>query len=324
MQGFEQREHLVYLSYDTMERWLMSQAPSIRALKPALCVGILRGGSFPAMLASFVTDAPLAFVRFDRKTGEVRWDQSIAMPEAGTQVLLCEDLAGSGVTLLRCKEFLEQAGLKVSVLTIFHDSKSRMVPDFSMDMSGKKVVLPWERHTALPGYVAFQSKMNDGLGHMPSDGQWERWGFDLDGVFLDDIHEKEYERDLQNALQLRLHLPKDAQSPTPPENAIIITGRPKQDESLTRPWLEKHGLAHLPLNMRDESKYSAKNTALYKALMCFEHNITHFWESDLHQAVNISRYNPSLRVLWWNVQQREGLWVWGQCAQMQVNAFQKS
>lgn len=217
---------IAYLTYDKLEAWLYSISGELQALNPDLIVGILRGGTFPAILASHITGANVGFMRFDRQTGQAAWDSAIAIPPPGSTVLLCEDFAGSGVTLWNCRAFLQERGLNVKTLTLAFDHLSRIKPDFYNDMTGSRTIFPWECHTLTPAFSAAQAATADGLGALNADHTYDRWAFDLDGVFLPDISSEIYARDLQEALRLRRLLDKDPDAPVPPPGSTFITGRP--------------------------------------------------------------------------------------------------
>lgn len=302
-------EYPIYLSYDQLDAWLMSQAPAIQNIGAVRVVGVLRGGAFPAISISHLTGLPVSFMSFDRVTGEARWASSEALPQVGSCVLLCEDFAGSGVTLSRCESFLIEAGLDVKVLTLCFDAKSRKRPDFYMDMGNKKAVLPWERHTLSRKWDVQLSALKSGLGKTGPDHVYERWGFDLDGVFLPDVAAALYESDLEKAIATRHEHVLHPGAPKPPEDAVFITGRPEQDRALTEKWLSTHGLGGHKLIMRDTRLYDARQTHLHKAAAALREGITHFLESEAEQAAGIAREAPWLRVMLWNVDRGEASWV---------------
>lgn len=224
------RAQKLYFSYDKIEQWLRGLSNQLRDVSPSAVIGILRGGYFPASVVSHITGAPLSFLRFNRANGTID-AKDLQLPPPGSKVLLCEDIAGSGVTLLRCRDYLLAQGLQVIVLTVISDSKSRIIPDFSIAIGQARGILPWERHVDTHAYIEESLTLDNGVGLRGHDHEYDLWGFDLDGVFLRDVPEAIYNTDLHAAIQLRSTLAPDH---TPlqlanPHAIITAAGRGSSD-----------------------------------------------------------------------------------------------
>ncbi|PLZ04079.1 phosphoribosyltransferase [Burkholderia sp. WAC0059] len=302
---------IVPLTYEQLDQWIESLQPALRAERFAAVVGILRGGAPLALMVSHTTGAPVAFLRYDRATREVRWDSALPMPEPGSTVLLCEDIAGRGVTLVDCIAFLSEHGLAVRTLTGAYDDLSRLQPDYSIDASGYFALFPWERQAYTDRYRADWSRNDAPEGAlMADDHEYAVYAIDLDGVLLPDIPLSRYDEDLDAALDERdALLPFERIPGVDLQRArAIITGRPETDRARTQRWLERFGFGELELIMRVPGEYddTPAGAAAHKAGAALRCGVTHFIESDPVQAIFIAQQAPLLRVIWWNAHTRTG------------------
>jgi len=302
---------VVPLTYEQLDQWIESLQPVLAKEGFTAVIGILRGGAPLALMVSHATGANVAFLRYDRTTREVRWDSTLPLPEPGSKVLLCEDIAGRGNTLVDCIAFLREHGLVVRTLTGAYDDLSRLRPDFSIDASGYFTLFPWERQAYTERYRADWSRESGQPGAlMAEDHEYAVYAIDLDGVLLPDLPLARYEEDLEAAL-----LERDALLPFERVPGIdlqraraIITGRPEIDRERTEAWLQRHGYGHLELLMRvvEEHDDTPSNVAAHKAAAAIRCGVTHFIESDPMQAIYIAQRAPLLRVIWWNAHTRTG------------------
>ncbi|WP_397474883.1 phosphoribosyltransferase family protein [Pusillimonas sp.] len=257
-------------------------------------VAIARGGLAPGVMASTALGLPLYALSYDRAGRRVSWFTRQA-PQAGSRVLLVEDIAGRGTTLSDSIEFLRGQGFTISVFTLAWDTQSRVVPDYGFQVpAGYRAWFPWERESITDAFGA--------TGNRPSQAEHEyaSWAMDLDGILLPDIPEDDYLHDLEAALLRRDALEPHAMLPNRDLRDLpIITGRPEQDRARTQAWLDRHGFTGR-LIMRDETRYTAPETALHKAQAIMEQRYTHFIESDAIQALEIASHAKVARVLWWN------------------------
>lgn len=284
------------VTYEWIESTIRGHRERLRAEGFDAVVGILRGGTVPAFIAAQIVDRSLSFLRYDRPSGQVFW-HSIA-PTSRQKILLVDDIAGEGFTLVRGKAFLEKEGHEVKTLTIAFDERSRLRPDFSTDLSHQIIVLPWERHRLHPEFIA-----DLGQGVIQPDHHYQLIALDLDGLLLPDIEPAEYEKDLAATLLRRdglLPFEKGHLPAFEPKRTVIITGRPEQDRERTLRWLGQHGYADLPLHMREDSRFPHTDSALWKASQARHLGVTHFYESDLWQATLITEHCPLLDVFYWN------------------------
>ncbi|TAF15377.1 MAG: hypothetical protein EAZ74_01985 [Alphaproteobacteria bacterium] len=299
-----------FCDYNWIERKVLAWEQHLRTLGITDIVAIARGGIVPATMLCFALDLPkIHILNVDRAHN--RLEEQYHRPlTPQSVVLLCEDVAGDGQTLVRCVQHLKQQAGKVYTLTIHHFDGSTMRPDFSDDFGHRIGIFPWERFRVNPKMI---DEYREHRRLSKSDSAYYRYGCDLDGVFLPDIDEAIYQHHLEDALAMRAHLlpyPANVLPPIDMSRAMIITGRPHCDREVTEQWLVTHQIAYQKLLMRDPEMYAiqpyddpahkAQQAANMKIFWIKEQHITHFFESDPLQATLIARALPYVRVMWWN------------------------
>ncbi len=302
------------LTYEQLDHWIESLQPALLAERFSAAIGILRGGAPLALMASHSIGVPVAFLSYDRRARHVTWDSALPLPAPGSKVLLCEDIAGRGFTLVDSIAFLEQHGLIVKTLTGAFDELSRIRPDYANDATGYFALFPWERQAYTDDYREDWSQVEAGEGQaMAGDHEYASYAIDLDGILLPDVPLERYDEDLVAALSERDALLPFVVLPEVDLQHVraVITGRPKMDLERTRAWLERHGFGHLELVMRapDTHDESPAGAAAHKAAAALRCGVTHFIESDPTQALRIAQAAPLLRVIWWDAATQTGTLV---------------
>lgn len=274
------------VTYERLDQWVYSLQPALLQHDFACVVGVLRGGGPLALMVSHTTGAPVAFLRYDRSLGHVAWDSSIPLPVPGATVLLCEDIAGMGDTFVDCIEFLRARGLRIVTMTVGFDERSRIRPDYGMDLGGAAIHFPWERHACTVGLRNAHRGARQGLRKRP-DHAYERYAFDLDGVLRDaktyDGHE-----DMLDLARERAR--------------VVISTRVEVARAQTTRWLRDHGITDVDLVMRDPMRYDLSGAKLiaYKVDALDRHRCTHMIEADPTQSIAIAGRLPLLRTVWWD------------------------
>jgi hypoxanthine phosphoribosyltransferase len=135
----------VYLDYNKIACKIDDLSQEISQNSFDGIVVILRGGSFIGFHLSFLTDLPCYFLCYDRATRNVSW---VGEKPNGSRLVLCEDFAGMGHTLIDCQNFL-LSSYDISTFVICKDTKSASIPDYYC-FDGKnpmyRFLLPWERY----------------------------------------------------------------------------------------------------------------------------------------------------------------------------------
>jgi len=290
-----------YLGYPQISQWIDSLGEALRAERFTAVVAVLRGGLFPAQCAAFATGVPLSFIRYDRCRQHASWQGDAPSPG---RVLLCEDIAGAGHTLVNCRELVRQTHPDHRILTIVSDELSRIEPDWSMRRPNVQTILPWEREVVSPAFRQDYWLRDGAHGRQPMspDHCYRLWGVDLDGVLCADLPAQRYDSDMSAALCERDALPRAEDAPElQTARHVIVTGRPIQDAERTRAWLDARGYSSIDVRHRDPARHAHDDAsiALHKAEASMRLGVTDFLESCPHQAVLISSRAPQIRVFWW-------------------------
>ena len=278
--------------YLTVAHMIDQWVPEWRQLGFFGVVAIARGGLIAGVMASTALSIPLYALQYGRPNREVSWFTR-ATPPRGVRLLLIDDIAGSGATLLDCRDFLAR-DYQVDVCALVCDDSSRIEPRWSVRLrNGLRAWFPWEREAIT---LAFDATEN-----MPPfpEYSYASWAIDLDGVLLSDVPDAHYETDLHGALAHRDTLPPASKLPPLDLSTItIITGRPEIDRDRTCQWLSRHGF-HGKLLMRNSSQFPVELTPEYKAYQLHAGCHTHFLESCPKQAIRIAQSAPVAKVFWW-------------------------
>ncbi|WP_284285668.1 hypothetical protein [Alicyclobacillus fastidiosus] len=241
---------------------------------------------------AFLTGLPVHFIRYYRPNASVEWVGPA--PEPKTKLLLCEDSAGKGKTLLNCRNFLLSQGYTVSTLVVCKMPFAATTPEYScFDWTNDdlQVLFPWNRYR-----INGESRA-DAL----PDHEYERTAWDMDGVFLNDIERNVYDEDIEAALIQRDNTPLAEYAPQVSSKDIVITSRPEIDRERTETWLRQFGI-DVSVVLRDEGELDASPEfkAQWKGRKALELGYTHFVESSAEQALYIASMYPELRVTWFN------------------------
>lgn len=294
----EHQRPVIQIGYDHAFNVIRGFEPRVRAFAPQAVVGVARGGTVPATMLAQLLGLPCWMLAASRGQ-PLAWDHDGAPP---TRLTVVDDIASTGGTMARVVRFLAAAGHTVQSCAMFHDPASGFVPDVS--------------HPA-PAYIRFVWEFRDGTpgsrrarlieGGVPAFEESEYFGLDLDGVLVRDLPRRWYRRGERNATALGTVLDvRDAAAPVAvaqlPQidylHACVITGRPEEDHARTRAWLDRNGFGGLPLHCRPR-RYAPAQHALWKAEAILEYGVSRYFESDLRQAIAISRACPATEVYWW-------------------------
>lgn len=144
-----------FLSLERMYELSLRLAEEVRrsGFRPDVLLALGRGGLVPGRLLSDFLDirelyvASVAFYRGVREPGERPSIKHMPREElAGRHVLLVDDVADSGETLVEALEQVRGAGAKeVRTATLYYKPWSRFKPDYYVATTSAWVIFPWER-----------------------------------------------------------------------------------------------------------------------------------------------------------------------------------
>lgn len=266
-----------YLCYDAISLELDAKVEKIKQQQFDGIVAVLRGGAFAGFHIAFSTGVPCYLLTYDRLNAKVAWYGDV--PKQG-KMLLCEDFAGMGRTLLDCKAFLEDSNFDVETLVVCKDLKSASAPDFwcfDGKEPDKRFILPWERYR-----INKEEGLHSEENRLP-DHEYERTAWSMDGMVE------------QNSLSIM----KNASAIK--KGDILLTSRSYADEIGIREWLQKHQI-DTPFIIREDTgeRLDLQGIANWKGRMVIQMGFTHYVEHDAQQAILIAAGFPELRVTWWN------------------------
>ncbi|MCX8182589.1 MAG: phosphoribosyltransferase [Candidatus Methanomethyliaceae archaeon] len=119
---------------------------------PEMIVGIARGGWVVARILSDllnVRDLASLKIEFYKAIGEKdrkpRITQPVSESPAGKLVLIADDVADTGESLMLAKEHISSQGAKeTKVATIHYKPWSKMKPDYYASLTDAWIIYPWE------------------------------------------------------------------------------------------------------------------------------------------------------------------------------------
>jgi len=143
---------LLRMSWDATIEYCEELAERTGRYKPDMIIGISRGGLVPARILSDILGIKkvgIIGITFYRKAGETNESpeivQELCMDIKGKKILLVDDIADTGKSLVVAKDYLEskEAG-EIKVATIHYKPNSIFKPDYYVGTTTAWVVYPWE------------------------------------------------------------------------------------------------------------------------------------------------------------------------------------
>lgn len=309
--GLPDGRDAILIGYDDLHHAVLRLAADLRARRPDIVLGVLRGGAVPAAMFAQELATPVGFVGYNRRDRIT--DLRPAGDIAGRRVLLVDDFAGSGESLEDCAGEVRRVGCDVLTCAVHFDNAladQGRAPDFGIATSDY-VMSPWDRLDLSPETQAKRWAQENRL-HWSDEA--ERIGTDLDGVLIADIPAKRWRSAERRPILTRIQDEMPAAEAIPPElgpRAHVITGRPLADFERTRAWLDRNGYARLLLHLRppDRFGFGREGSAAFKADRIRSLGITIYYESDLWQATRIADLCPLTRIVWWGRRTRRRIRV---------------
>lgn len=117
---------------------------------PEQIVAISRGGLTLGHLMSDLLSVPIATITIQSYTdiqsqGELKITQKLHVPIRDKRILLVDDVADSGKTMLRATKYLRRFGAKsIITVTMFYKPHSIYRPDFFAKQTSKWILFPYE------------------------------------------------------------------------------------------------------------------------------------------------------------------------------------
>ena len=129
-------------------------AKKVRKYKPDVLIGISRGGLVPVRLLSDILDnrdvaiMKIEFYKSMGKTGAFpKITQPLTVSLKGKRVLIVDDVADTGHSLMVAADYVKKRGAKQSKIATLHfKPTSAFRPDFFLESTDAWIVYPWEVH----------------------------------------------------------------------------------------------------------------------------------------------------------------------------------
>lgn len=174
-------------TWERIYELLLDLSSDIRraGFKPDIIIGVARGGWLPTRILSDLLENPeVASIKVElylgvaETQGEPVITQPVSVPVKNKKVLVVDDVADSGKSLVLVRKHLkEQGATTVKVATIYYKPWSIVTPDWFKLKTTHWVVFPWERKETLrhilekckkegiPIVKAEESLIRQGLDH---------------------------------------------------------------------------------------------------------------------------------------------------------------
>lgn len=145
--------NLISVSWDEVEQLALELSSMIRRSYWAdLIIGIARGGWVVARLLSDYLEVPnIASVRVEfykdvgMRQAEPKITQPLTVPVRGLNVLIADDVADSGSSILKVRKHAEERGAKsIKTATLHLKPWSKVKPDYYAKVVSGWVIYPWE------------------------------------------------------------------------------------------------------------------------------------------------------------------------------------
>ena len=143
----------LYLSWDKAAK-LSEQLSEKIDFKPDILIGISRGGLVPVRILSDklgINNLGIMGIGFYKSVGQTsefpQITQELSKDIQGKKVLIVDDIADTGRSLVVAKEYLHRKNAaQIKIATLHYKPASQLKPDYFMDTTTKWVVYPWEQH----------------------------------------------------------------------------------------------------------------------------------------------------------------------------------
>lgn len=172
------------LTWDDIEEQCKRLGEKIRGKKidSDIIVGIARGGWIPARLLSDMLDNDEVYtvrVKFYKSVGETREKPLILHPTqfdiTGKKVLLVDDIADTGESLLATIEHLKERNAKeIFVATLIKKPTAKIIPDLFIKETDAWVIFPWEVYETIRDITKKYGKGERAIEELKKTGIEER------------------------------------------------------------------------------------------------------------------------------------------------------
>jgi len=145
---------LMRMNWEATITYCEQLASMAKGFKPDMVVGLSRGGLVPARILAdilAVDEIGILGITFYKALGKPsdfpRITQELNMDLKGKKILIVDDIADTGKSLLVAKDYLKRKGAgETKVAVIHYKPTPGFTPDYYAATATAWIVYPWERH----------------------------------------------------------------------------------------------------------------------------------------------------------------------------------
>jgi hypoxanthine phosphoribosyltransferase len=145
---------MLRVNWDSTVRHCEELGAAVGDFRPDMIVGLSRGGLVPARIMADimgVKEIGILGINFYKAMGKPsdfpRITQELTMDLAGKKILIVDDIAETGRSLMVAKDYLKRKGAsEIRIAAIHYKPNSEFKPDYFAASTTAWVVYPWERH----------------------------------------------------------------------------------------------------------------------------------------------------------------------------------
>jgi len=165
---------MLAVSWEDVQSHLLALSEKIErdGYAPDMIVGVARGGWVAARLLSDLLGVDdlatmkISFYKGIDETGKrPTITQHVSESPRGKRVLIVDDVADSGESLLLAKSHIADSGaLSIRTATVHMKPWSKMVPDFYIASTDSWIIYPWEMKEAISNLIRIWGKEANDVG----------------------------------------------------------------------------------------------------------------------------------------------------------------
>lgn len=142
------------MSWNSTVKYCEELSEKIKDFKPEIIVALSRGGLVPGRIMSDllgVDDVGVLGIKFykamEKATDFPKITQELTMDLQGKRILIIDDIADTGRSLMVAKDYLRRKGAgEIRVATLHYKPNSMFKPDYYVATTNAWIVYPWEIH----------------------------------------------------------------------------------------------------------------------------------------------------------------------------------
>ncbi|WP_420640836.1 phosphoribosyltransferase [Candidatus Leptofilum sp.] len=168
--GYSNRDGIWSISWHDFHGICQEIALAAANFNPEIIIAVGRGGFYPGTLIAHLLRTEIYPVRFTRRKNDVvlhEKPQWLLEPPAlvrGKRILVVDEIASSGQTLLGVKQKVEEMGASVvQTAVLYAHTWGANIPDYIGLISDALLLNPWDREVVVDGCLQFHPEYIEAL-----------------------------------------------------------------------------------------------------------------------------------------------------------------